>query len=124
MRAARWLILGSSIVLLLAAVLHANGYRGVSGMVQAGIADASVVSALKVVWLSMFVSQVVLAVVVVAASTIADGKRIILLAAMIPLADTALLMHFVGIFIGTILLALATVLLVAGGLLLPHPSSP
>jgi hypothetical protein len=123
MRTARWLILGGSIVFFAAAVLHAAGYREVTEAVQATVAKPFVLGAFKAVWLMVFVNQLILGVLLVAASRIAGAKRIVLLATMIPLADTALLFYFVGIFVGTISLAFSTVLFLVGAWLLPNAAN-
>ncbi len=121
MRTAKWLIVMGSIVLLATAVLHSTGYREVTEAIQATGAKPLLVSSVKALWLMFSIHLFVLSAVFVSAISVAGARRVILVAAAIPLADTVLLFHFVGIFIGTIALATATVLFLLGGLLSPTP---
>ena len=63
------------------------------------------------------VHLVMLAIVVILACGVSGGRRIVLACALIPAADTIVLLRFVGWFVGSISLAAATVLLVLGGML-------
>jgi hypothetical protein len=119
MRLARWLVVAGSLILAATALFHATGYRDVTGAIQASGAPPFLVSAVKALWLMFSVHLLVLSLVFLAASRIPGGRRVVLLAAMIPLADTALLLRFAGVFVGTISLALATMLFLLGGVLLP-----
>jgi hypothetical protein len=64
---------------------------------------------------------VVLGIVVVLASGMARARPVLLACALIPAVDTVLLFHFAGLFIGTVSLAVAAVLLVVGGMLQGNP---
>jgi hypothetical protein len=86
---------------------------GKSGMIP------FVTGGLTALWLMFSVHLVVLSAVFIAASLAPNGKRLVLLCTLIPACDTILLFHFVGVFIGTAALAVATLLFLAGGFLLP-----
>jgi hypothetical protein len=65
------------------------------------------------------VHLVVLSVFVVA-SLSPKGRLVVGICTLIPAAETVLLFHFIGVFIGTILLAIATAFFIVGGILLPQ----
>jgi len=113
----RWLIIGAGVLLVATAAVHAAGYPSISRIILASAVDPSLVAAVRALWLMFSVHLVILAVVVILARRVSGGRRIVLACALIPAADTALLLRFVGVFEGTLGLGAATVLLVLGGLL-------
>lgn len=123
-RVSRWLIGVAAVLLVATAAVHAAGYPSVSATILASGLDPSLVAAVKALWLMFSVHLVLLAVVVTLAASVSGGRRIVLACALIPAADTAVLLRFVGWFVGSFSLAAATVLLVLGGLLwTKHESS-
>lgn len=123
MKAARGLIVAGSVILFLTALLHGSGYKQLSAMIAGSNAAPLVVSAFKALWLSFSAHFIVLGLLFVAASRIPGGKRIVLIGVLIPAFDVVLFWHFMGlVFIGTIAVALAGVLLLAGGLMLSSSS--
>ena len=116
-RVSRWLIIGAGILLVATAAVHAAGYPSVSSTILASGLDPSLVAPVRALWLMFSVHLVILAIVVIVARSVSGARRIVLACALIPAADTALLLRFVGLFVGTFGLAAATVLLVLGGLL-------
>jgi len=116
-RASRWLVAGAGILLVATAAVHAAGYPSVSSTMLASGLHPSVVAAVRALWLMFSVHLVLLAIVVILAAGVSGGRRVVLGCALIPAADTAVLLRFVGWFVGTFGLAAATVLLVLGGLL-------
>ena len=113
----RWLIIGAGVLLVATAAVHAAGYPSISRIILASAVDPSLVAAVRALWLMFSAHLVILAVVVILARRVSGGRRIVLACALIPAADTALLLRFVGVFEGTLGLGAATVLLVLGGLL-------
>jgi hypothetical protein len=120
LKRARLLVIVASIILFGTALFHASGYLGIARALEASSVKPFIGSAFKGLWLMFSAHLIVLGLVVLAASRSASGKRVILLCALIPVVDTALLLTFVGVFVGTALLAIAALLLLTGGLLLPH----
>ncbi len=118
-RIARWLILAGSVVLFLTALLHGSGYVQISRVLEKSSMIPFVTSGFKALWLIFSVHLVVLSAIFIVASLTPNGRRLVLLCTLIPACDTVLLFHFVGVFIGTVALAVATLLFLAGGLLLP-----
>jgi len=119
MRIARCLILAGSVVLLLTALLHGSGYVKASTALDAGGAFSFKTGGFKMLWLAYSIHLVVVSAIATVASFIPKGRRIILLCTLIPGCDAVLLLHFVRIFIGTICLGIATLLFLAGGLMMP-----
>ncbi len=113
----RWLIIAAGILLVATAAFHAIGYTSVSSAILASGAKPFLVAAVRALWLMFSVHLIVLGIVVILASGVSGARRVVLACALIPAADTALLLRFVGLFVGTFALAGATVLLVVGGLL-------
>jgi len=119
-KTARWLIVAGSAVLFLTALLHGSGYLQISRVVEKSDMKPFLTGGVKALWLMFSIHLLVLGAVFIAASRIPKGRGLVLLCTLIPACDTILLFHFVGAFIGTIALAVATLLFLAGGLLLPH----
>ena len=120
MKIARWLIVAGSVVLFLTALLHGSGYLQVSHVLETSDMKPFLTGGFKALWLMFSIHVLVLGALFIAASRIPKGRELVLLCTLIPACDTILLFHFVGVFIGTIALALATLLFLAGGLLLPQ----
>jgi len=113
----RWLAIAAAAVLVATAAIHGSGYASVSTAVGARGLNPALGDALRAVWLMISFHLVLLAIVVIVASGVERGRRIVLACALIPAADTVLLLHFVGVFVGSLALAAATLLLVSSGLL-------
>ena len=123
MKAARGLIIAASVILFVTALLHGWGYPKLSAEIAGSNARPLVVSTFKALWLVFSAHLIVLSLIFGAASRIPGGKRIVLVGLLIPTFDVARLSHFLGLlFVGTITVALAGVLLLAGGLMLPNGS--
>jgi len=118
LKLARLLVIVASIILFGTALFHASGYPGVARAVEASGLKPVIIGAFKGLWLMFSSHLIVLGLVVLAASRSPSGKRVILLCALIPVVDTALLLRLVGVFAGAVLLAIAALLLLTGGLLL------
>lgn len=120
MKIARWLIVAGSAVLFLTALLHGSGYVQVNRVVEKSAMKPFLVGGFKALWLMFSIHLLVLSAVFIVASQTPKGRRLVLLCTLIPAFDTILLFHFVGVFIGTIALAVATLLFLAGWFLLPQ----
>ena len=116
----RWLIVAGSVVLFLTALLHGSGYLQVSRALETSGMKPFLTGGFKALWLMFSIHVLVLGAVFIVASRIPKGRELVLLCTLIPACDTILLFHFVGVFIGTIALAVATLLFLSGGLLLPQ----
>jgi len=110
----------AGVVLFATAAFHATGYASVSSAVLASGVKPALAAAMRALWLMFSAHLVVLGIMVILASGVPGARRLVLAGALIPAVDTALLLRFAGLFVGTVALALATVLLVLGGLLPPR----
>ena len=122
-RVSRWLIAGAGTLLVATAAVHAAGYPSVSTTVLTSGLSPPLIAAVRALWLMFSVHLVLLAIVVILAGGVPGGRRIVLACALIPAADTVLLLRFVGVFVGAVSLAAATALLVLGGLLWKGPEN-
>jgi hypothetical protein len=123
MKSARWLIRAASVILFGTALFHASGYNSVAGAIEATSAKPFLAGAVKGLWLMFSIHLIVVSFAVAVVSRSLQAKRFVLLCALFPVADTVILLIFVGVFAGTIMIAAAAILLIAGGLLFP-PASP
>jgi hypothetical protein len=117
LKTAHWLVVVGSCMLFITAALHGSGYIALSGMAEKSNADKLAVEAFKALWLVFSVHCAALGAIFIVASRTPGGRRTVLLGALVPAADTVLLLHFLGVFVGTIALALC---LLIGGFLLPR----
>ena len=120
MKIARGLIAAGSVVLFLTALLHGSAYGQVSRVLEKSGMGPFLTGGFKALWLILSIHLVLLSAVFMVASWTPKGRRLVLLCTLIPALDTVVLYHFVGVFIGAIALAVATLLFLVGGLLLPQ----
>jgi hypothetical protein len=122
----RWLILLGSIILFLGSLLHLMGYKFVvPALAKAGV-DLTLLGAMKAVWLVFTVEIVILSPALIWISRRPNPRALLLFLALIPVIDGILMYHFVGLFIGTYIVAAGSLLLVVGAWLIPRdaPSAP
>ena len=119
MKAARWLILIGSLLLFFGAILHVYGYTFAMPRMAATNAGPEILNVFKTLWWSLSVTGVVLCPVIIWASRLPRGRGIVLLCTVIPAANSVLMFCFLGVFIGSIIFSIATLFLLAGGLMLP-----
>ncbi|MFH1177201.1 MAG: hypothetical protein V1750_07320 [Acidobacteriota bacterium] len=117
----RWLIIAAGVVLAGTAAFHATGYNSVSTAIQASGAKPFLVAAVKALWLMFSAHLILLSIVVILASGMPRARLVLLACAVIPAVDSVLLFHFAGLFVGTVSLAVAAILLVLGGLIQASP---
>lgn len=116
----RWLVLLASIVLFCAGLLHIVGYSYLMPvLVNAGV-DPRVLGAVKAVWFVFSVELLILGPAFVWISRRPAARSLLLFLALIPLIDAGLMYHFVGLFIGTYLVAGGALLLLVGAWFLPR----
>jgi hypothetical protein len=117
---ARWLVLIGALLLLLGALLHSYGYKFVAPAMAATNSPPALLAAFKTLWLAFSIQAALLCAVIIWASRLPQGRALVLLCSAIPAAISILMFWFLGAFIGSIMMGLATVFLVVGGFLLPH----
>jgi hypothetical protein len=115
MNIGKWLVWIGSGLLFAAACMHMVGYPSTLPLL-AGVQPIGL-AAFKTLTLSFGFTLMLLAVVIAMLSRVARAKKILVVAALIPLVDVVLMFHFLGLFIGTIGVLAATVPLVVGALM-------
>jgi hypothetical protein len=124
MKAARGLILIGSLLMLFGAVLHIYGYTFAMPRMAATNAGPEILKVFKALWWSFSVTGVVLCPIIIWASRLPAGRGLVLLCTVIPAVTSVLMFCFLGVFIGSIIFSIATLLLLAGGLMLPGSAEP
>jgi len=117
-RLASVLVVSGAVVLAGTAVLHGTGYESVAAAAR-GLPPL-LAAAIPGLWIMFSVHLVLVGLLAAAAALRARSRLLVLGCALLPAADTLILLRFVGIFPGTFLLVTAAALLVAGAFLLPQ----
>lgn len=114
----------AGIILLGTAVMHGTGYRPLMDQLAGSGVGPEWLAGVKGLWLifSLHLSIVGLLFLAAVARPAWAGKGILAIAGLVPAGDTLMLLAFVGIFPGTILLGLATVLVYVGLALRASPA--
>ncbi|MGB2671018.1 MAG: hypothetical protein WA621_05065 [Candidatus Acidiferrum sp.] len=115
MKTGRWLTGIASVILFLTGIGHSTGIAHVQKMIVESGVKAPLDVLLKACWLAFGGEMVALAVIAVVASAMAGGGRIVLICAATMFVNAALLLHFLGPFVGVYVSVVAAVLLLAGG---------
>src|SRR5262245_3153044 len=122
-RSSRWLVASAGVVMIITAGFHALGYRPVVGQLVASSIEAPWQACIRGLWLVYSLHLVVVGCLLLVAGIrpCSVGKPVLLLVGLVPAFDTVVLFRFLGVFVGTIGLGLATVLLYVGAALWPGP---
>jgi len=127
-RVGRILVVLGSIVLFASAAVHwFAAYPGISKALGASNLNAGLPAALRAVFLLVGWDWVVVAVVALLAAFTETSLRkiLVLICGLAVLAETALTLAFIGIFVGNEMIGSAAVLLIIGGVLLQNsPATP
>lgn len=102
--------------MLVTAGIHALGYRPVTAQLATSGLDAVWQSGIKGLWLIFSLHLVIVGALFLVASVrpAKVSKAVLVIAGLVPAGDTVMLYRFVGVFIGTVVLAIAAVLLYVG----------
>jgi len=119
MKLARTLVIIGALLLLLSALLHCYGYFFIIPQLAATNISSDLLSAFKALWWMFSAVGILLCPIFIGLTRLPNSRGLVLLGAAIPIVTTILLLYFVGVFIGSIGMALASVFLVIGGFLLP-----
>ncbi len=118
---ARFLLLGGALLLFAVTVLHSAGYVTTSiAVANSGLAP-ELKAAFKALWLGFSLQALVTALVVGVAAIWprSVSSAVLLICALLPTLNAALLINFLGSFWGGLILALGAVLVLAGTALRP-----
>jgi hypothetical protein len=111
----------AALFLLIAAALHSMGYQAVTNVVSGLSGDPIFRRALPAMWLffSWHLIAFAGAVAWVSLRGATSARLFLIFAAIVCVVDTAFVFHLAGVFIGTIVLALAAVCLVGAAVKWP-----
>lgn len=117
----RWAVAGAGIIVVITAGIHALGYPSVGTQLAASGLDPVWRSGIKGLWFIFSLHLVIVGALFLAASVRpADVSRVVLIiTALVPTVDAVMLYSFVGVFIGTVALAIAALLAYVGVALRP-----
>ena len=118
----RWLILLGSITMFCGGVLHTIGYTFLIPALVRNNIPADLLGAVKAVWLVFSVELALLSVAIAWVSRLPGTRSFVLFLVLIPVCDSVLMYHFVGLFIGFYVVAASAVLVAVGSWLLPRPA--
>ncbi len=115
MKTGRWLTGVGGVVLFLTGIGHGARFVQVQGMIAASGMKAPLDGILRGCWLAFSGEMVALAVIAMVASAMAGGGRIVLICGATMIVNAALLLHFLGPFVGVYISVAVAVLFLAGG---------
>lgn len=122
---ARLLLLGGALLLLAVTVLHSAGYVTAAIALANSSLAPDLKAAFKGLWLGFSLQGLVTALVVGVAAVWprSVSSAVLLICALLPTLNAALLINFLGSFWGGLVLALGALLVLAGTALRPGPST-
>lgn len=111
----------AGIIMVITAGLHAIGYGPLSRELSGSSLASFWIGGVKGLWLVYPMHLVVVGALFIAAAITPKiaGRVVLSIAGLVPAGDTLMLLAFVGVFIGTILLGTAAVLVYVGVVLRP-----
>ncbi len=115
MRIGRWLTWIGSIVSLLTGIGHGAKFSQLQGMIAASSVKPPLDGIVRACWLAFSGQMVATAVIAMVAGRTERGGQIVLLCAASTILNSALLLHFLGPFIGVYISAAVAVLFFVGG---------
>ena len=117
----RWALGSAGMVMIITAGLHAAGYRPLAEQFATSNIQPAWVAGVKGLWLVFSLHLVIVGGLFLFAGIRPGcvGKTVLLIVGLVPAGDTVVLFAFAGVFVLTVALALAALLLYAGVAL--HP---
>ncbi len=117
----RWTLGAAGIIMVATAGLHAMGYRPLAQQLTASNINKAWIAGVEGLWLIFSLHLVILGALFLAAAVRPTGVSgtVLVIAGLVPAADTVMLFTFVGVFVGTILLGIAALLVYSGVALRP-----
>ena len=106
----------AGIIMLITAGLHALGYGTLTRELSGSSLGSFWLAGVKSLWLVYSMHLVVVGALFIAAAITPKiaGRVVLSIAGLVPAGDTLIMLAFVGVFIGTVLLGLAAVLVYVG----------
>lgn len=129
MKPARYLLIAGGSILVIGGLLHSYGFHLVEPKFAAALgSDPQLLGVVNSLWLAFAVEFLVVGVIVLWLARVPMGRPVILLCGLIPGITSLLMFHYIGVFIGSVLIALSSICILAAAFLLPrasesHPAS-
>lgn len=117
MKTGLWLTGVGGLVLFVTGIGHGAKFSQLQGMIAANNVKAPLDGMVRGCWLAFSGEMVAIAVIAMLASGMERGGRIVLICAATMVVNAALLLHFLGPFVGVYISAAVAVLFIAGGLM-------
>lgn len=117
----RWALGAAGIIMVGTAGLHAIGYRPLAQQLAASNIHEAWAAGVRGLWLIFSLHLVILGGLLMTAAVTPTGvsRKVLVIVGLLPAADTVMLFSFVGVFVGTILLSVAALLVYLGVALRP-----
>ena len=106
-------------ILVGTAGLHATGLSGVTATLAQSDVPADWQPVFAGLWLMFSIHLVIVACLLAVLAAVPPGRAVLAMVAVLPIADTVLLLTMVGVFVGSIMTALAAALCLAAIVTLP-----
>jgi len=112
----RWAFGGAGAVMVVTAGIHGLGYREVTAQLATSSLEAPWQTGIEGLWLIFSLHVVIVGALFLVASVRPPSvsTTVLVVAGLVPAADTVMLYAFVGMFVGTVALAIAAVLVYVG----------
>ena len=124
-KTSQWALGGAGVVMIITAGVHALGYRTVTAQLATSNIAAPWQAGIKGLWLVFSLHLMIVGSLFLLGGIRPScvGKTVLLIAGLVPAVDTVVLFSCVGVFIGTVALAVATFLVYLGVGLRPAVAS-
>jgi len=121
--ASRSALAAAGIIMVLTAGLHAVGYVPLTRQLAASNLEAFWLAGVKGLWLVFSLHLTIVGALLIAAAIAPRlaGRVVLSIAGLVPAGDTVMLLAFVGVFVGTISLGIAALLVYVGVVLRRDP---
>lgn len=98
------------------AALHGTGYGQIARLLSSSGLPPAWLGGIKGLWLIYSIHLIIVGMLFLAAAARPDliGRPILAIAGLVPVADTIVLLAFVGMFVGTVALGLSALLVIGG----------
>ncbi len=129
MKFGRCLVIAGGIILLVGGLMHGYGYKLIEPKFAAALSSTpQLLGVFQALWLAFAVEFILVGLIVLGVERLPVGRIPLLLCALIPGLTSILMFHYIGVFIGAEMNALASFCILVGSLLRPraresHPAS-
>jgi hypothetical protein len=125
MRFSRWAFGLAGILMIVMAALNAAGYGQIARLLSSSGIPAAWLGGIKGLWLIYSIHLIIVGTLFLMAAARPEwvGRPILAVAGFVPVADTILLLTFVGVFVGSVVLGLSALLVIGGAAARPSTAT-